>query len=419
MDSDSSLAILILVVSLLVFAGVRLAQVAFLHLRQSNGSPFPESEVASRSVRRLASRSGSIRVLLSVLGMASVLAVGLSLAGWTLGGADASWGLGAVLAAGALLLLTLIHGSARTLGPRHHLGILWVAAPVLAGIDWALGPLFWAAERLGVEVQQWGANGSSNSTHVQPQVGEEMMPTIPTEDELLEADAGERRMIHAILRLEDVSAREIMAPRVDIVAVEVGTPLAGVAALIAEQGHSQLPVYKETIDNVVGIVHARDVLQSITSENGPSCLTDIARPALFVPDSKPLDQLLVEFQARRATIAVVVDEYGGTEGVITMEDLLEEIVGEIEDEFETGEPPIVRVSDREAIVDGRVTLDELNELFQTTLVGDGFDTLGGLLSAQLGKIPAIGDGVSLENLSMWVLSTSGRRVRKVRVVQQT
>ena len=170
---------------------------------------------------------------------------------------------------------------------------------------------------------------------------------------------------------------------------------------------------------MVGIVHARDLLQSMTSQKEGIGLTDIVRPALFIPDSKPLDQLLREFQERRVTIAVVVDEYGGTEGVISIEDLLEEIVGEIEDEFAREEPPIVQVNENEAIVDGRVTLDELNELFQTRLEGDGFDTVGGLISTQLGKIPVVGDAVSLEGLTMRVLSTSGRRVRKVRVFQQS
>lgn len=225
-------------------------------------------------------------------------------------------------------------------------------------------------------------------------------------------------MIQAILRLEDVAAREIMVPRVDIVAMEVDAPLRAVAALMADGGYSRIPVYKETIDNIVGIVHARDLLQILTFEKEGIGLADIARPALFIPDSKPLDQLLSEFQERRMTIAVVVDEYGGIEGVITVEDLLEQIVGEIEDEFGREEPAIVQANEREAIVDGRVTLDELNELFQTKLEGEGFDTVGGLISAQLGKIPVAGDKVSLEGLTMRVLSTSGRRVRKVRVLQE-
>ena len=226
-------------------------------------------------------------------------------------------------------------------------------------------------------------------------------------------------MIQAILHLEHMAAREVMVPRVDVDTAEVNTSLEDVAALMGQVGHSRILVYRDSIDDVVGIVHARDVLQKTSAGEEVPNLEGIVRPALFIPDSKPLDQLLREMQDRRATVAIVVDEYGGTEGLITMEDLLEEIVGEIEDEFTQEEPEIVRHGEHEAEIDGRVTLDEINEIFQTSLEGEGFDTLGGLLSTQLGKIPVTGDAVSLQGLDFLVVSTSGRRVRKVRVVKQT
>jgi CBS domain containing-hemolysin-like protein len=234
---------------------------------------------------------------------------------------------------------------------------------------------------------------------------------------VLDANPEERRMIRAILELEDVTAREVMVPRVDIVAVEADTPLHHVASSMAQGGHSRIPVFKETIDNIVGVVHARDVLQSMVSGNGPGSLTELSRTPLFIPESKPLDELLRELRETRVSIAIVVDEYGGTEGVLTIEDLLEEIVGEIEDEFQTEEPPIIKLTESEAIVDGRVNLEELNDLFQTSLEGDGFDTLAGLLSSHLGRIPVPGDTLDLEGLAMRVLSASGRRVRKVSVAQ--
>ena len=258
---------------------------------------------------------------------------------------------------------------------------------------------------------------NSDPKQNQPSPLDGNLSSVPVESEVREADPDERRMIYAILHLEDASAREIMVPRVDVVAVEVSASLAEVATVMANVGHSRLPIYKENIDNIVGIVHARDVLQRIGGEQNDIELLKLARPAMFVPDSKPIDELLKEFQERRVTIAVVVDEYGGTEGVITMEDVLEEIVGEIEDEFTKQEPTVTRIGEREAIVDGRVSLDDLNEIFQTDLEGDGYDTLGGLLYHQLGKIPIIGESVVLQGLSIEVLSTSGRRVRKVRVIR--
>ena len=418
MESDSSLAILILAASLVAFVGVSVSQGAFLLLGESSGSLWTGGGIAARSVRRLISHYDRTVVLFSLLRMATVLAAGLSLSAWVLRGGGGRWALGVFLAAGVLLLLILTQSIARALGRRYHNQILLVASPALVGAYWVVSPLLWAVERLGVAVQQLRQGGVPGSTDGQFWE-EDVTLSFPVEEELREADPEERRMIRAILGMEDVSAREIMVPRVDIVAVEVGTPLEEVTALMADGGHSRILVYQETIDNVVGVVHARDMLQSVTSEKGPTDLTDITREAMFIPDSKPLDQLLRELQERRVSIAVVVDEYGGTEGLVTIEDLLEEIVGEIEDEFAREEPAIVRVGENEAIVDGRVTLDEVNELFQTRLEGDGFDTVGGLLSTELGKIPAAGDAISVEGITLRVLSTSGRRVRKVRVIQQS
>jgi len=417
LESDSSLAIVALAISLLVFAAVAASQAAFLLLGRRGSSSWSNGEAAPRSISGLVSRYERIAVLFSILRIASVLAIGISLAVWVLDQPGVTWGLAVLLAALVVVLLTLIWSVTRAIGRRYYRGILLVESPFLAGARWLFNPLLWAAERLGLSVQQWG-RGEGSDDNGRSFSQEDAMSSFPVEDELREADPVERRMIQAILTLEDVLAREIMVPRVDIVAVEVDTPLTEVAALMSEGGHSRLPVYQDNIDNVVGIVHARDVLRNMTDQNGNVSLADIARPASFIPDSKPLDELLRDFQERRVTIAIVVDEYGGTEGVITVEDLLEEIVGEIEDEFEREEPTIVRLSEKETIVDGRVTLDELNELFRTSLEGDGFDTVGGLLSTHLGKIPIAGDTVSLEDITMRVLSTSGRRVRKVLLVHQ-
>ncbi len=235
----------------------------------------------------------------------------------------------------------------------------------------------------------------------------------------LERAVGEReaKMIRAILKMEDTTAREIMVPRVDMLAVEVGTPVSDLAQLMVEGGHSRIPLYRETIDNIRGIVHARDVVRLLSRQEQVSDLRAVARSGHFVPESIRLEDLLREFQERHITIAIVVDEYGGVAGLVTMEDLLEEIVGEIEDEFETGEPEVVAVSEHEAIMDARVSIDRVNEFFSVALEGDGFDTLGGLVYKQLGKMGTPGDHVEYGGVSMEVLSTIGRRIRKVRVTK--
>ena len=408
MDSETSLAIVVLVASLLVFLGASLARAALLLLDQNVGRV---DEAIAPSVRRVLTYHVRVVVLLSMIRLAAVLTLGLTLAAWG-AGVDAGLGFVALLGALALAMIVLAQGAAQAVGQRYYVGIVNSVSPVLARIDRAWGPALALVERLGGVPTRLSGNDLPAANGGQP--GHE---EVTVEEEVREADPDERRMIRGILHLEDATAREIMVPRVSLVAADVDMSLSDVAAIMVDSGHSRVPVYRDSIDEVVGIAHARDLLQSIASPEQKVELRDIVRPPMFIPDSKPLDELLQEFQERRVTIALVVDEYGGTEGVVTMEDLLEEIVGEIEDEFGTEEPPITRVSEREVVVDGRVTLDELNELFQTNLEGDGFDTVAGLLSTHLGRIPASGDVVSLNGLTIEVISTAGRRVRRVRVAQ--
>ena len=161
----------------------------------------------------------------------------------------------------------------------------------------------------------------------------------------------ERRMIYAILHLEDTAVREIMVPRVDVVALEVDTSLDQVIDRVLDSGHSRVPVYRESLDNVVGILYSRDLLEATARHIGAqAALRDLVRPAFFIPEAKRVDELLREFQERHLQIAIVVDEFGGVAGIITIEDLVEEIVGEIEDEFDTTEPTIERDERGQALV---------------------------------------------------------------------
>jgi CBS domain containing-hemolysin-like protein len=234
-----------------------------------------------------------------------------------------------------------------------------------------------------------------------------------------EVDSHEASMIRAILRLEETTAREIMVPRLDIVAAPVDTPLKRLNEMMLEGGHSRIPLFEDTIDTIVGIIHARDLLRFLGQPQEIYDLLEIARPPLFIPDSKPLDELLVEFQERRSHLAIAVDEYGGTAGVVSIEDLLEEIVGDIADEFDVGEPEIEIINDRQAVMDARVSLEQVNHLFSTRIEGEGFDTLGGLIYSELGRIPNAGDEIHSNGLRVQVVSTLGRRIKKVRVLRNT
>ena len=230
-------------------------------------------------------------------------------------------------------------------------------------------------------------------------------------------DEHEVRMIRGVVQLDQTVAREIMVPRVDIAAVEADTTLDALAEAMNTAGHSRVPVYKADLDHIEGVAHAKDVLRQIASGLDPSVATakEVSRPPLFVPESKTLEELLGDFQEQRVHLAVVVDEYGGVSGIVTIEDLLEEIVGEIQDEFDSEDPVIRSIGKSEFLVDARLPIDELNESLGIDIAADGFDTIGGLVFDQLGKVPVQGDTVYHDGLSIVVVDTVGRRPNTLRV----
>ena len=240
---------------------------------------------------------------------------------------------------------------------------------------------------------------------------------IPLSKEVNPPDEREMAMIHAILSLEETSVRDIMVPRPDVVAIDVKAPITEALAVMREAGHSRILAHENGIDNVQGVLHARDLLKYAEAPNGED-IRSYLRPAHFVPEGKRVDELLMEFQRRRGHMAVVVDEYGGTAGLVTLEDILEEIVGDIVDEFNQEEQEVEVISTDEVVLDARVNLSFLKEHFAVDLEGDGFDTMGGLVYNKLGKIPSQGDQVVAGGLRVEVLSTSGRRITRVRVQRQ-
>ena len=225
----------------------------------------------------------------------------------------------------------------------------------------------------------------------------------------------ERMMITSILKLDQTTAREIMIPRMDIVGAPSSHSLSQIAELMADSGHSRIPVYGDTLDSVIGVLHSRDMLGTLDETEKDQDIALVVRTPLFIPEAKRLDDLLRDFQDKRIQIAIVVDEYGGTAGLVTIEDLLEEIVGEIEDEFDSGESITEMISDDEAIMDAKIPLDDVNEVFGLNLQGDGFDTLGGLIYHELGKIPVPGDELQRDGIRLQILTTLGRRIKRVTV----
>jgi CBS domain containing-hemolysin-like protein len=227
----------------------------------------------------------------------------------------------------------------------------------------------------------------------------------------------EREMIASVIELGEQPVREVMVPRIDIVAAPANSTVRDVVDRIVESGHSRIPLYDGTIDNIIGVVYAKDLLRFLRDGSQTAPVRPLAREAAYVPETKKVDDLLHEMQQTRVHVAIVVDEYGGTAGLITIEDLIEEIVGEIRDEYDVEESMIEEVSDREALFDARVSIRDVNDTLDLNIEDEDFDTLGGLLYHELGKVPNVGDEVRVDGALVTVLSTTGRRVRKVRVTK--
>ncbi len=229
-------------------------------------------------------------------------------------------------------------------------------------------------------------------------------------------------MINAVIELGDRRIHQVMVPRIHIVSIPASASFDEAIELVVQEGHSRIPVYETSVDEVVGILYAKDLLPFLKSTSAePPSLRSLLRTPVFVPESLSIDDLLHEFQRRKVHMAIVLDEYGGTAGLVTIEDLLEEIVGEIQDEYDEEEPLIERLGDDRARIDGRAAVEDLVELWDIKLEledEEEYDTVGGLVYHRIGGVPQPGDEVLLNGLRLTVESTDGRRVAKVLVVRE-
>jgi putative hemolysin len=245
-----------------------------------------------------------------------------------------------------------------------------------------------------------------------------------TEDDLKSlVDAGqeegvfqkvERQMIYSIFELSDTLAREVMVPRVDMLALDVDTPLVDAIDAVLKAGYSRVPVYEESVDNSLGLLYAKDLLRAWREPDHPASLRPLLRPAYFVPEGKKLDELLAEMRSQRIHMAIVVDEYGGVAGLVTLEDIVEEIFGEIRDEYDQGEEaPYQKLADESYLFLGRIALNDFNEIMGSELVSEEADSLGGYIYGRLGRVPDVGETVRQDKLLLTVEQVSARQIRKV------
>jgi magnesium and cobalt exporter, CNNM family len=230
-------------------------------------------------------------------------------------------------------------------------------------------------------------------------------------------EKGERRMIYSIFHFSDTLCREIMVPRIDVFALDVNTSPPEAIKMVLESGHSRLPVYEEGIDNIIGLLYAKDLLE--WQVNGNSSMEreirTLLKPAYFIPEAKRVDKLLREMQARGVHLSVVVDEYGGMAGLVTLEDIVEEIVGEIRDEYDQlEEDPYEQISADEYVLQGRIDIEDINDLIGTHLTREISDTLAGFIIGEIGAVPEGGESVEVEDWVLTVEQVVGRSIRSVR-----
>jgi CBS domain containing-hemolysin-like protein len=245
--------------------------------------------------------------------------------------------------------------------------------------------------------------------------GEVINGVAPNEDDPATGHQEERKLLKSIVDFGDTLVREVMTPRPDIVAVHGDATIDDLRALFREQEYSRIPVFRGNLDNILGFVNVKDLILLGDAPKGDQPITNLLRPAHFVPETKLVSELLREFQQQRTQSAIVVDEYGGTAGLVTLEDLVEEIFGEIRDEYDVEAEPVVDEGNGSFVFSGAADVDEIADRLHVPIEREGFETVGGFLLSHLGHVPAIGETFDIDGLHVQVIDAERRRVRKVRI----
>jgi len=318
------------------------------------------------------------------------------------------WGITLVAAVFTLLYFVIVEAMSKTFGVLHSDRAALAVAPLV----WFLGRILAAPTRalIGLANVLLPGRGLKQGPFVS-EADLRSMAEVGHEEGSI--DLEEKDLIHSIFEFGDTIVREVMVPRPDVTAIEGDRTLRDVQALVLEHGYSRIPVYQDDLDDVVGIVFAKDVLKALHQGTHDMPLRDIVRQAHFVPEQKKVADLLREMQRQKFHIALVTDEYGSVSGLVTLEDLLEELVGEITDEYDREEPEVVEVGDGTFRVDGKVAIDEVNELLDVELPDEEWDTVGGLMLGLLGAIPDEGQEVAFQNLVFTAEKVQARRIEKV------
>ncbi len=429
------LELLVIVVLVLLNAVFVAAEIALVTIRRTRLDQLVEDgRRGAERVRRLTANPGRflavIQLGITFIGFLAAAYAGASMTEGLrslLGSvpvlAPYAYALALIVVTALLSFFTIVFGELvpKTLALAHPERFAIALAGPVDLVGRILGPIVWGLERVTAAVNRLLGVSDIDQNQIST---EELKLLVERGGEQGILEAEEEQMIHAVIELGERRVHEVMVPRIAIVALPATATLDETIDRIVQEGHSRVPVYEESVDEIVGILYAKDLLPFV-KESGTDArpsLRSLLRTPVFVPESMSIDDLLHELQRRKVHIAIVLDEYGGTAGLVTIEDLIEEIVGEIQDEYDVDEEPmIVKLSDDEARVDGRAAVDDLEELFDTELGledDDEYDTVGGLIYHRIGGVPAPGDEIDVDGLHLTVETTDGRRVGKVLVARR-
>ncbi len=416
----SAIAIILALVSLSAFFSA--AEVAFLsfplvrqrQLTEEKHPRMPAVEGLLATPRRFLITILVANNVTYILAAAIATVFALSLLG------SSAYGIAIAVTTGfiTLLFVTLGEIAPKAYATRHAESISLRLAPAIRVIQILLLPIVWAFERIAEAIfRMAGTNVEQGFAHFRSEEELKTLITLGTEEGILEE--GEEEMIHSVIEFGDIIAKEIMVPRTDMVAVPADATLEHVKAFIVDSGFSRFPVYEGDIDNVVGLLYARDALIKALDGRKGVQVKELVKDPYFVHETKPVDDLLAEMREKRVHMAIVVDEYGGTAGLITMEDVLEEIVGDIFDEYDLRLEPVRMLEPHVAVVDARMHVEDLNEALGLNLPEDApYDTVAGFVFHTLGRLGKEGESIHLDHHDITVDKILNRRIVRVKVARR-
>ena len=415
MSSSSWIELGILVACLVLAAFASAAETAFTAIgRVAARSLQDRNTPESRAVAALRRNPSVFLSTILIINSVALIVASSSATLLFVGNIPSPWGEIAATAGLSVIVLVFSELTPKNIAVRRPVPVALALSRPVSLAATILKPLIIVLGGIVSAIMRVLGQGAYNSPT--PVITEEELRQIVTVSEaegVLEEE--EHDMIRGVFEFGETTVGEVKVPRVDMVACTVDTPLMEALDVILQQGHSRLPVYEDNVDNILGILYDKDLLKYVRENQLDVSLRDVVRPALYVPESKRVDELFRELQQKKVHIAIVMDEYGGTDGLVTLEDLLEEIVGEIQDETDQEKPLIEQLDENTYAVSAMIDMEQLNEELEVSLPINDVETLGGFVYEQLGHVPAIGAEIDTDCVHIEVTQVEGRRIRTLKV----